>query len=155
MRHILTGLLFPLLSVFYCLGQQDSHLADLNALIDAWHKDATLANFEGYFEKTTDDFVFLGTAPGEKWNKEAFMAYCKPHFESKQTWRFSPSERVWQFSQNKKVAWFDESLETWMLDCRGSGVCVKTKKGWKLAYYNLTVLVENEKIKAFIELRKN
>ena len=150
-----TGFVFSLFSVLWCLGQNSSSLSDLNFLIDAWHKDATLANFDGYFDKTSKDFIFLGTAPGEKWTKEEFKVYCKPYFDKKQTWRFTPSQRTWHFSPNQKVAWFDESLETWMLDCRGSGVCVKTKKGWKLSYYNLTVLIENEKIKPFIELRKN
>jgi len=30
---------------------------------------------------------------------------------------------------------------------------VKEKGEWKLVYYNLTVLVENEKMKEFIQLR--
>jgi hypothetical protein len=30
----------------------------------------------------------------------------------------------------------------------------KKKGNWAIVYYNLTVLVENEKIKEFIELRK-
>jgi hypothetical protein len=30
---------------------------------------------------------------------------------------------------------------------------VKTKGKWSLVYYNLTVLIENEKIDKFIELR--
>jgi hypothetical protein len=29
------------------------------------------------------------------------------------------------------------------------------KGNWKIAYYNLTVLIENEKIKGFIELREH
>jgi hypothetical protein len=53
------------------------------------------------------------------------------------------------------VAWFDEELATWMNTCRGSGILIKEKNKWKLAYYNLTVLIENEKMKSFIELRKN
>jgi hypothetical protein len=42
-----------------------------------------------------------------------------------------------------------------MESCRGSGICVLDANGeWKIAYYNLTVLIENEKIKKFIKLRK-
>jgi hypothetical protein len=41
-----------------------------------------------------------------------------------------------------------------MQGCRGSGIFVLEKGEWRLAYYNLTVLIENEKIKPFIELRK-
>ena len=58
------------------------------------------------------------------------------------------------FSKNKKIAWFDEDLETWMEGCRGSGIVIKKKGEWKIVYYNLTVLIENEKIKEFIELRQ-
>ena len=129
--------------------------APLNALMDAWHKHATLAKFDEYFAATTENFVFYGTAPGEKWDKEAFKTFCKPYFDSTRTWRFTPSNRVWNFSKDGKIAWFDEDLQTWMLDCRGSGVCEKTKKGWKLAYYNLSVVIENEKIQEFIKLRKD
>ena len=40
-----------------------------------------------------------------------------------------------------------------MRGCRGSGILEKSKGDWKISYYNLTVLIENEKIKSFIELR--
>ncbi len=127
----------------------------LNSLMDTWHKNATLAQFDAYFAATSDDFVFYGTAPAEKWDKETFKTFCKPYFDSTRTWRFTPSNRVWNFSKDGKIAWFDEDLQTWMLDCRGSGVCEKTKQGWKLAYYNLSVVIENEKIQEFIKLRKD
>ncbi len=127
----------------------------LNSLMDTWHKNATLAQFDAYFAATSDNFVFYGTAPAEKWDKEAFKTFCKPYFDSTRTWRFTPSNRVWNFSKDGKIAWFDEDLQTWMLDCRGSGVCEKTKQGWKLAYYNLSVVIENEKIQEFIKLRKD
>jgi hypothetical protein len=127
----------------------------LNSLMDSWHKNATLAKFDEYLAATSDNFVFYGTAPAEKWDKEAFKTFCKPYFDSTRTWRFTPSNRVWNFSKDGKTAWFDEDLQTWMLDCRGSGVCEKTKQGWKLAYYNLSVVIENEKIQEFIKLRKD
>jgi len=139
----------------FAQGPKTTSLDRLNGLLDNWHKNAALANFQAYFEATSEDFVFYGTAPAEKWNKAGFMAYCRPYFDSTRTWRFTPSNRVWAFSDNGKTAWFDEDLETWMLDCRGSGVCTKTKKGWKIRYYNLCVVIENEKIRPFIELRKN
>ena len=40
-----------------------------------------------------------------------------------------------------------------MRGCRGSGVLTKEKGEWKISYYNLTVLIENEKIQEFIDLR--
>ena len=57
-------------------------------------------------------------------------------------------------SADLKTAWFDEDLDTWMGGCRGSGICVLEADKWKIAYYNLTVLIENEKIEQFIKLRK-
>jgi ketosteroid isomerase-like protein len=122
--------------------------------IDDWHAAAARADLEAYFGITTDDFVFLGTDPAERWTKAEFRAFCKPYFEKGTAWDFKPSERHWMFSADGKTAWFDEKLATWMEECRGSGVMVKQGKRWKLAYYNLTVLIENEKIDDFIRLRK-
>jgi len=161
MRLLIVFIAIGLLDVCIAQKSSDGSAAKisteerLNSLMDTWHKNATLAKFDEYFAVTSNNFVFYGTAPAEKWDKEAFKTFCKPYFDSTTTWRFTPSNRVWQFSKDGKVAWFDEDLQTWMLDCRGSGVCEKTKKGWVLSYYNLSVVIENEKINEFIELRKH
>lgn len=128
--------------------------AQLDQLIDDWHKAAANADFEAYFELMDESFVFLGTAPGERWIKKDFADFSKPYFDAGNAWDFKASNRVWMFSKNRKIAWFDEDLETWMEGCRGSGILAKEKGEWKLVYYNLTVLIENEKIKEFIDLRK-
>ena len=47
----------------------------LNEIVDDWHKAAAEANFEDYFGAVTDGFVFLGTAPGERWKKSEFEAF--------------------------------------------------------------------------------
>lgn len=125
----------------------------MDKLVDAWHLAASNASFDSYFEVVTDDFVFLGTAPGERWTKDQFAAFSKPYFDKGKAWDFKASNRKWNYSSNGKTAWFDEDLDTWMRGCRGSGVLVKKKGKWKIAYYNLTVLIENEKMKSFIELR--
>ena len=128
--------------------------SQLDRLVDDWHKAASEANFDAYFGAVTDDFIFLGTAPGERWSKEEFASFSKPYFDKGQAWDFKSKDRHWMFSEDKKMAWFDEDLDTWMEGCRGSGILVKKKGEWKLVYYNLTVLIENEKIQEFIELRK-
>lgn len=144
-----------LLNILYCFPSfSQKETESLNKLIDAWHLAATNADFKAYFAPTTDDFIFLGTAPGERWTKNEFQAFSKPYFDKGKSWDFKASNRRWNFSKDGKIAWFDENLKTWMEDCRGSGVCIKEKGEWKLAYYNLTVLIENEKIKEFIQLRK-
>ena len=124
-----------------------------DSIINHWHKAASKADYNAYFKVVTDDFVFLGTAPGERWNKEEFAAFSKPYFEKGKAWDFKPSNRNWAYSANGKTAWFDEDLDTWMRGCRGSGVLVKKRGKWRIAYYNLTVLIENEKMNSFIELR--
>ena len=126
----------------------------LDKLIDDWHLAADKGEFDNYFNATTDDFVFLGTDPTERWTKEEFKAFCKPYFEDGDGWDFKKIDRHWMFSKDGKTAWFDENLDTWMKDCRGSGICVKEGKKWKIAYYNLTVLIENDKVKEFIRLRE-
>lgn len=147
-------ILFTTCWVLLSAFKSDTDTAPLDEVLNAWHKAAAEANLEKYFAPTTDDFVFLGTDPTERWDKETFRNFCKPYFESGKGWDFKPSDRHWVFSKNKKIAWFDEKLATWMEECRGSGVMVKEGKTWKLAYYNLTVLIENDKIKPFIELRR-
>lgn len=128
--------------------------AQLDQLIDDWHLSAAKADFDAYFGLMDESFVFLGTAPGERWKKNDFADFSKSYFDEGTAWDFKASNRIWMYSKNKKTAWFDEDLETWMEGCRGSGILEKKKGEWRLVYYNLTVLIENEKIKEFIELRK-
>ncbi|MCX6195057.1 MAG: nuclear transport factor 2 family protein [Flavobacteriia bacterium] len=144
---------FIALNAHYFSAQQD--VKKLNELIQNWHKAASDAKFDSYFNCLTDDFIFLGTAPGERWTKKEFQDFSKPFFDRGKAWDFKASNRIWNFSKDGKTAWFDEDLATWMQGCRGSGVCIKIKGLWSISYYNLTVLIENEKIKEFIELRKN
>ena len=47
----------------------------------------------------------------------AFVAYF-----DKNPPDFKPSDRQWNFSEDGNTAWFDESLETWMQGCRGTGI---------------------------------
>lgn len=140
--------------VFSLVGfAQNKHEKTLNQLLDAWHLDATKADFNAYFGKTDASFVFLGTAPGERWNKQQFMDFSLPYFQKGKAWDFKASNRKWQFSSDSTMAWFDEDLDTWMKSCRGSGIVRYDGLEWKIVYYNLTVLIENEKIKEFIKLR--
>ncbi len=150
MRIVIVGLI-GLLTLSFVSGKPDKDA--MNKLIDDWHQAATDANFDAYFGVTTEDFVFLGTAPGERWNKDQFMEFCKPYFDNGKAWDFKASNRNWVIDSKGKTAWFDEDLDTWMRGCRGSGIIRKVKGEWKIAYYNLTVLIENEKIEYFKKLR--
>ena len=149
MRNIVFLLFY--FTVFCSFTQQEKILDNI---IDEWHQNAANAAFDAYFGVTTDAFIFLGTAPEERWTKNEFMEFCRPYFDKKSTWNFKPSKRQWNFSIDGHTAWFDEHLDTWMDGCRGTGILSKIDGKWYLSYYNLHVLIENEKIKPFIELRK-
>jgi hypothetical protein len=142
-------LLFAL--IFHCSFSNAQFIGD--SIIDNWHQSASLANLDRYFNAVHDNFVFLGTAPGERWSKSEFYTFSKPYFDKGKAWDFKASNRKWDFSEDSTVAWFDEDLETWMRGCRGSGILIYKENQWRISYYNLTVLIENEKIKSFIELR--
>ena len=142
-----------LFSIFLCSiynAKSQSSEVELNKLIDSWHLSAAKADFNSYFYVTSNEFVFLGTAPGERWGKLEFKSFCKPYFDKGKAWDFKPSNRKWNVTAGGTVAYFDEDLQTWMETCRGSGICVLENGEWKIAYYNLTVLIENEKMKEFI-----
>lgn len=122
--------------------------------MNKWHKDVAAFDYEAYFNFMSNEFIFLGTDPKERWNKTTFASYCKPHFDRKSTWDFKTNWRNWYFSSEQTVAWFEESLSTQMEECRGSGVLIKENGFWKIAHYNLAVVIENEKMQKFIKLRR-
>lgn len=125
----------------------------VGALISKWHKDVAEFNIVDYFDFMDTSFVFLGTDPSERWTKDQFSNFCKPYFNKQSTWNFKTNWRNIYFSDDGKIAWFEESLDTQMDECRGSGVLVKKDGEWKIIHYNLTVLIENEKMKEFLILR--
>ena len=147
-------ILFLFVLVFPFLGKSQD-LDKLNTIVNQWHLAASNADLAEYTKPMSDKFVFLGTAPGERWKKDAFISFSKPYFDKGKAWDFKPSNRIWEFNADSTIAWFDEELDTWMKGCRGAGIMMKENGVWNIGYYNLTVLIENEKIKPFIELRES
>ena len=131
--------------------------ANVNATLDAWHKAAAEANYNNYFDLMTADAVFIGTDATENWNKIAFQAYAKPHFDKGKAWSFTSLERHIYFDETGKLAWFDELLNTQMKICRGSGVLVKIGQEWKIKHYVLSMTIPNDNsnevvnVKSFLE----
>ena len=128
---------------------------ELNFRVDAWHQAASEVDSSYFFDFMADDCVYIGTAPEERWTKAEFYNFAIPYFRRGRAWDFKPLKRHWNFNKKKTVAWFDETLHTWMLDCQSTGVMEKIKGEWKIVHYQLSVLIENEKINSFIELRKS
>lgn len=158
MKKILAVLIVITLSGCKSLMENEkSSKQNINAAIDAWHKAATVANYDTYFGLMTDDAVFIGTDATENWNKKAFQDYAKPHFDKGKAWSFTALERHVFVDRTGKIAWFDELLNTQMKICRGSGVLVKIGKEWKIQHYVLSMTIPNEnsneviKVKAALE----
>lgn len=126
----------------------------LDELMNKWHNDVATYQFDAYFDFMASGFIFLGTDPTERWQKDEFRKFCQPYFEKKSTWDFKTNWRNWYMSEDGQTAWFEESLDTWMEECRGSGVLINENGQWKIAHYNLSALIENEKIDKFIKLRQ-
>lgn len=124
----------------------------IDKLINEWHMDATTGKLDSYFNKMTDDAYFIGTDASEKWVASEFKVFCEPHFADGSGWDFKTIKREIYLNDNKDFAWFDEQLDTWMGVCMSSGVLIKTKDGWKIKHYQLSVAIPNDLINDFIKL---
>lgn len=147
-------LLIGSLILAFFLTSEEKESVRVNFVLDQWHQAAAEADFDHYFKLMDESSVFIGTASGERWTKKEFMRFAKPYFDRGQAWDFKPKNRNIVFSDNKQIAWFDEELDTWMLGCRGTGVLKKVGGEWRIMLYDLHVLIENEKMDDFLELRK-
>ncbi|SFH89320.1 nuclear transport factor 2 family protein [Halpernia frigidisoli] len=112
-------------------------------MLDGFNKAAGSADFKKYFDYYDADSYFMGTDATERWNKKEFMVWAKPFFDKGKAWNFTAIKRNIYFSPNGKMAWFDELLSTQMKICRGSGVLEKTKSGWKVKQYVLSITIPN------------
>lgn len=122
------------------------------AVLDDWHAAAASADEDRYFGLLTEDAVFLGTDITERWDKQAFRAYAHPHFAKGKAWKFRAVRRAIVIAAEGSSAWFDEDLETERLGpARGSGALVRTPAGWRIALYNLSIPIPNER---FDEVKK-
>ncbi|MEQ8712580.1 MAG: nuclear transport factor 2 family protein [Cyclobacteriaceae bacterium] len=125
---------------------------EITEFLDDWHVAAAEANAEAYFGSIASSGVFLGTDPTERWTKEQFQEYAKEAFANNRTWDFKPQKRFISFNDDFSIAWFDETLDTWMGPCRGSGVIQKISGEWKIRQYNLAVTVNNDLMTDYIKL---
>ena len=122
---------------------------DATRVLDAWHDAASRADEGAYFALIADSGVFLGTDATERWDKPAFRAYAHPYFAKGKAWRFRATTRHLTVAPGGDVAWFDEALATERLGpARGAGVLVREAGGWKVALYDLSIPIPNERFEA-------
>lgn len=131
--------------------ESDDPRAIINKSIDTWHELAAKADKQ-FFDFMTSNAIYIGTDATERWTKQEFVKFAMPYFDRGKAWSFKAIERNIYLSTDEKTGWFEELLDTWMGECRASGVLEKTDKGWLLSHYQLSIAVPNEKVKAFLEL---
>jgi uncharacterized protein (TIGR02246 family) len=121
--------------------------AAVSRVLDELNDAAAKADEARYFALYADDAVFLGTDGKERWDLAAFRAFAHPYFAKGRAWSFRSVRRAIVFDESGSVAWFDEDLATPNLGpCRGSGVLVRRGGAWKIAQYNLAVVLPNERL---------
>ena len=156
---IITCLLFSLTLIGQTATRNDNstETKKIQELLHIWHQAAANANFDTYFGYMTEDAIFIGTDATEHWDMNAFKAFSKPYFDKGKAWSFTAIERN-VFRQESSIgtfAWFDELLNTQMGICRGSGVVEKTKTGWKVKHYVLSIAIPNENVSDVTSLKKD
>ena len=116
--------------------------AEVAAVLDAFHAAAAAADEEQYFATLAPEAIFLGTAPGERWQGSGFRDFVHSRFSRGKGWAYRPSARSIDVSEDALTAWFDETVDNDHYgSCRGTGVLRRHDDGWKIEQYNLTIPV--------------
>ncbi len=128
-------------------------VADVREVLNAFHRAASEADFDGYFALMDEGGSFLGTDASERWTKAEFMDYARPFMvEQGKGWAYKPRARRVSI-MGKRTAWFDELLDNEKYGTlRGQGVLVFTKGTWKIAQYSYSFTVPNDRAKSVVEL---
>ena len=127
--------------------------SQIDSVLDAFHTAASNADEAAYFELLAPEAIFLGTAPGERWNVEEFRAFVHPYFSEGRGWSYEPRERHVQLDPSGQVAWFDEVLDNESYgETRGSGALRRVDGAWLIVQYNLTIPIPNELSKEVVAL---
>ncbi|MEN0065897.1 MAG: nuclear transport factor 2 family protein [Myxococcota bacterium] len=130
---------------FLTLAHAASPEADIDRVLDDLHRAASEADAAAYFGRFTDDAVFIGTDPTERWTIEEFRLWAAPRFEGESAWTYVPVERHVSIAPKGRVAWFDEMLDHARYGrVRGSGALVRMGKEWKVSQYVLSFAVPND-----------
>ncbi len=127
----------------------------INAILDAWHQAAAVADEDTFFGSIQDDGIYLGTDKSERWEKAVFEEWSSKYFQRDTAWAFTPYDRQVYFADDNHTAWFEELLDTWMGPCRGSGVLTLKEGDWKIAHYNLAMLIDNDDVQDVLKVIKD
>ncbi len=117
-----------------------SATTEVEALLDEFHAAAAAADEDRYLATLSPTFVFMGTAPGERWEAGAFRDFVHSYFARGIGWTYVASNRHVRVASGGETAWFDETVSNEHYgSCRGTGVLRRSDAGWLLEQYNLTI----------------
>lgn len=130
---------------------------EVNTLLNDWHQAAADADFNKYFSSIASNGYYIGTDESEVWTKSEFAAFSKPFFDKGRAWDFKVIKRQIKISGGKDIVWFNETLNTWMGVCRGSGVLQYDGelKKYLIREYVLSLTVPNDKMREVIDVIEN
>ncbi len=129
------------------------HEGKVEEFLSSWHQLAAKGDRK-YFDYFSDNGVFMGTDSWERWRKDEFEQKFGVLFNNKKAWEFEARKRNIDFNADSTVIWFDETLDTWMGTCRGSGVIQRRGDDLKIRQYHLAVTVPNAMIADYLVLLK-
>ena len=137
-------------------GPMAGAAASPDQTLTSFHDAASKADEARYFDLfAKSGSVFLGTDATERWELGAFREFAHPYFAAGKGWAYTlvPGSRTISFLRGSNVAYFDELLQNSKLGaCRGSGVLVIENGQWKVAQYNLSIPVPNDKAETVVKM---
>jgi len=140
------------LASFVSGAEEQTEKQAITSVLDQFHQAAANANADKYLNLLSDDAVFLGTDASERWTKTQFTSFVQPYFSQGKGWLYVSRQRNISLLPVARVAFFDELLHHNKYGtCRGTGVLIKTKQGWKISQYNLSLPIPNDIATAVVE----
>lgn len=150
-KTIILTLVLSMVSFFSIANDAAVNQDNIDKVLNSFHQAAANAEAKPYFDLLSHNAIFLGTDATERWTKEEFKAFVVPYFSKGQGWLYTPTQRNISLLATEQVAFFDELLFSESYGtCRGSGVLIKTKQGWKISQYNLSIPMPNGIAKALV-----
>jgi ketosteroid isomerase-like protein len=133
--------------------ERQAAIAEIDGLLDDWHRAAAAADLEGYLGPLADDAVFIGTDATERWSAAEFAEFVAPYFERGQGWTYEPRDRRVMLADDGTLAWFDERLDNEKYgELRGTGVLRRSDRGWQIVHYSMSFPVPNDVTKSVVAL---
>ncbi len=132
---------------------EEAALVAVGRTLDAFHDAAARADGGPYFALLTEDAIYFGTDPGERWTKAEFQAFAEPYFSAGRGWTYGVLERHAYLGPGGFTAWFDERLTNESYgECRGTGALRLEDGRWRITQYNLTIPVPNDLAGELVEM---